>query len=121
MSESAKSSGIYCLYRNAVLNTTFWFSDLKHSVNCLKKKQNTVRDKNWRNCFHLWSSIQILRDHKLGWYKNEAPTIILLNGQIEFQSKSTKTTLFIQSFLHLHISVFLVPIPTCATTSEISS
>ena len=85
-------------------------TDLKHFPNFVKNKQSRSRDEKCKNCFHVCSSLESLKNHKVNCYENEAARIVLPDERKKLhQFKSTRATWFVPLAVYFDTERFLVP------------
>ena len=96
-------------------------TDLKHFANFVKNKQSRSKDEICRNCFHVCSSLESLKNHKVNCYENEAARIVLPDEKKKLhQFKSTRATWFVPLVVYFDTEALLVPMHTCSPAPNAS-
>ena len=86
-----------------------------------KNKQSRSRDEICRNCFHVCSSLESLKNHKVNCYENEAARIVLPDEKKKLhQSKSTRATWFVPLVVYFDTEALLVPMHSCSPARNAS-
>ena len=104
-----------CTHHNVLI------TDLKHFASFVKYNQSRLRDEIRRHCFHVCSSLESLKNHKLNCYGNEAARVYLPDEKKKLhQFKSKRATWFWPLVVCFDTEGLLVPIHECSPAPNAS-